>query len=148
MQIAPSAAASNARSRRFREHIEAIHAYRAIPGIDPEPYWPGMWMWDLVSMPPKTSRASIDRIISAVCALYDVSKPEMLSPSRHAIAIRARHVACYLARRMTRLSFEGIGNSLNRDHTTTLYAYNKIKSEMRINQTLAAEVAKIARGFT
>lgn len=148
LHVSETALASNARRRGFHDRIAAIHAYKVMKGIDPAPFWPEMWMWDLVTMPAKRPSVRMDAIIDAVCVIYQVSRPELLSPSRHAIAIRARHVACYLARKLTRLTFEKIGEKINRDHTTTLYAYNKINSERRVDQALASQIALITRGLT
>lgn len=148
LHVSKTALASSARSREFHERIAAIHAYKVMRGIDPAPFWPEMWMWELVAMPAKRPSVRMDAIIDAVCDIYAVSRPELLSPSRHALAIRARHVACYLGRKMTRLTFQQIGEKLNRDHTTTLYAYNKIKSGLRVDKALALEIQIITRGLT
>lgn len=148
LHVSETALASNARRRKFHERISAIHAYKVMKGVDPSPFWPGMWMWDLVEITPKRPQIRVDAIIDAVCDHYDVSRPELLSLSRHAYAVRARHVFCYLARKMTRLSFEQIGRKISRDHTTTLYAFKKIKEESRVDQLLASQIATITRGLS
>lgn len=127
----------------FHERIEAIHAYRVMKGVDPAPYWPGMWMWELVTMPPKRPNASVSAVIKAVCDLYAISRPELLSPSRHALAVRARHAACYLSRKLTRLSFQQIAAKLNRDHTVVIYAYKKVTRDMATDKLLASEIAQL-----
>src|SRR6185503_1518742 len=117
-------------------------------GIDPAPHWPEMWMWELVTMPQKRPSARVADIIDAVCGLYAISHPELLSPSRHAYAVRARHVACYLSRKLTRLSFQQIAAKLNRDHTVIIYAYHKVSRDMESDKLLAAEIAQLTRGLS
>jgi hypothetical protein len=136
----PLAAESAKRSRQFHQKIAAIHRQRTEKGLDPAPYWSGMWMWDLVVLTPKSRIVSIDRIISVVCERTRVSQPELLSPSRHAQAVRARQIAFYLARKYTRLSFGRIGARINRDHSTALYAFWKLNKMLETDADLGREI--------
>jgi hypothetical protein len=147
LHVSEAALASHARRRVFHDRIAAIHAYKVMKGINPSPYWPEMWMWDLVTMPVRRTTARMDDIINSVCDTYAISRPELLSPSRHALAVRARHVCCYLGRKLTRLTFGQIGMKLSRDHTTTIYAYRKVTADLCTDDLLAAEVDQITRGL-
>jgi chromosomal replication initiator protein len=69
----------------------------------------------------------IDKIISEVARMYDVSENEILSRHKTAEVAKARQVAMYIARETTELSYKAIGESFGRDHTTALFSVNKIE---------------------
>lgn len=126
----PLAAESARRSREFRERIEAIHAYKQFVGVSQEPYWPGMWMWELVTLPSKEpAPIPLARILKAVAEDCGLTRDEIKSPRRLGQLVRARHVVFYLARRLTRLSTPQIGGGVGgRDHTTVLHGCRKIEA--------------------
>lgn len=143
MNLHVSVKESNERSRNFHKKIAAIHHYKNWKGANEATHWPDMWMWELVTMPVKMPKATMDRIISLVCAEYRTSRPELLSPSRHAKAVRARFIVAYMARKMTRLSFWQIGKWMCRDHTTIIYAYNRMTKMIESDPGLAKEIVSL-----
>lgn len=144
MNLHVSVKESNERSRNFHRKIAAIHHYKIWKGVNEAPHWPDMWMWELVTMPAKKMpKATMDRIISLVCAEYRTSRPELLSPSRHAQAVRARFIVAYMARKMTRLSFGQIGQRMCRDHTTIIHAYNRMTKMIESDSGLAKEIVSL-----
>ena len=46
-----------------------------------------------------------------------------------------RQVAMYLIRKLTNLSLPDIGKEFNRDHTTVIYAVDKISTSLKSNDT-------------
>lgn len=144
LHISQTAFNSNQRSRDFRARIDAAHAYRRLVGIDPEPYWPGMWMWELVSLPEKHSRKIVylKSIVRLVCSTHKLTEPEFHSSARHASAVRARHIGFYLARKLTSHSFIKIGNYFHRDHTVALYAFRKVARMMEQDSALREEIER------
>ncbi|MFN8525225.1 MAG: chromosomal replication initiator protein DnaA [Chloroflexota bacterium] len=73
-----------------------------------------------------------DAILSAVVRHYGVDLVDLRGKSRHQKIVAPRHVAMYLLREDTRLSFPQIGALLGgRDHTSVLHACDKIASELR-----------------
>lgn len=73
----------------------------------------------------------IDKIISEVARMYEVSENEILSRHKTADVAKARQVAMYIARETTELSYKAIGESFGRDHTTALFSVNKIEELMK-----------------
>lgn len=146
MNLHVSVLDSHKRSKDFHARIAAIHAHRTFRGIDPGPHWPGMWMWDLVVMQKREPRRSvpIQKVISLVCKQYKLSELELVSSFRDKQTVHARHIVCYLARKLcTRNSFPAIGKRLNRDHTVVLYAYRKVMARMEADKAFAGEIGRL-----
>lgn len=62
--------------------------------------------------------AAAERIIAAVAALTGVTVQTIQSRAKEAVAWKARHVAYYVVRATTGLSYPRIGEIFRRDHTT------------------------------
>lgn len=92
---------------------------------------------------------SIREIQDAVCEAYGVSRHDLLSQRRQAALVTARHVAMWLSRWHTRLSYPRIGMQFGRegvgmDHTSVMHAVNRIEERMRDDDVLAARVRRLA----
>ncbi len=87
---------------------------------------------------------SLDGIVDSVIEVYGVKKTEMQSKRRLKSISLPRQICMYLARRLTRLSLEEIGGFFGgRDHTTVLYATEKIGGLVVSDARLAATVHAI-----
>lgn len=75
----------------------------------------------------KPSPIKIEKIISEVAKVYNISEEDILSNRRTANLALARQVAMYIARKMTDLSFKDIGESFGKDHSTVLHNVNQIE---------------------
>ena len=68
----------------------------------------------------------------------------MKASKREQHIVHARQVAMYLARELTDNSLPKIGKEFgNRDHTTVMHAYNKIKSLLLVDDNLEIEITAI-----
>lgn len=86
----------------------------------------------------------IDTIQSEVGNFYGVSVKEIKGTKRVQNIVMARQIAMYLAREMTDNSLPKIGKEFgNRDHTTVLHAYNKIKTMLDKDDNLQIEIRTI-----
>ncbi|MGT2785410.1 chromosomal replication initiator protein DnaA [Streptococcus merionis] len=86
----------------------------------------------------------IDKIQHEVGQFYGVSVKEIKGTKRVQNIVQARQVAMYLARELTDNSLPKIGKEFgNRDHSTVLHAYNKIKSALAKDDNLAIELQTI-----
>jgi len=89
-------------------------------------------------------RLTIDHIKEEVASRYQVSRAELEGASRKKEITQARHVAIYLAREMTDHSFPAIGREFgDRDHTTIMHSYVKIKSLLEDTPLLHAEISDL-----
>lgn len=90
------------------------------------------------------SIVNIERIIDEVCEVYGVKKSDLQSKRRLKSFSLPRQICMYLARRNTRLSLEEIGGFFGgRDHTTVLYATERIEKLILDDARLAATVQAI-----
>lgn len=70
-----------------------------------------------------------DDILAIVCDYYNQRKKDVTGKSRMKTLATPRHVAIYLTRTMLETPFEKIGKMYgNRDHSTIMSSYNKIKN--------------------
>jgi chromosomal replication initiator protein len=74
---------------------------------------------------------TIDEIVKAVAGHYGVKISDIKSQKKNKNISLSRQVAMYLARKMTATSYPDIGDKIGgRDHSTVIYAYNKIKKNL------------------
>lgn len=69
-----------------------------------------------------------EHVIAAAADLYGVTADAVLSNDRGGRVVLARQAACWLLRARG-LSLPTIGRALGRDHTTVLYACNKLDAD-------------------
>ena len=89
-------------------------------------------------LPKKSVRISIDDILRTVSEHFGVHMRDLVSRRRpHSIAY-PRQICMYLARKLTSHSLEEIGGYFGgRDHTTVMYAYDKIRKEVEVKPETA-----------
>ena len=85
-------------------------------------------------------------IIIAKCGEYfGVSKKDILSASRSKEVKNARQTAIYLTREILDLSFPAMGEIFNKNHTTILYSYEKLKKDLLTDRTLQTTIPELER---
>lgn len=93
---------------------------------------------------PQNMVIPIEKIQTEVGNFYGVSLKELKGSKRVQHIVHARQVAMFLAREMTDNSLPKIGKEFgNRDHTTVMHAYNKIKSLLLDDDNLEIEITSI-----
>jgi chromosomal replication initiator protein len=76
-------------------------------------------------------RVSVEHIQSSICEYFDVSLNELIGKERHKKLTFPRHLAMYLCRLMTNLSYPEIAGHFNgRNHTSILHACRKIEKDL------------------
>jgi chromosomal replication initiator protein len=89
------------------------------------------------------------QIISSVADFFEVDKKEITSRSRKKKLIKPRQVAIYLMRKHTKMSFPEIGQTIGgRDHSTVIYACEKIEKEIKENNILQDHLKFIQEKFS
>lgn len=92
----------------------------------------------------RPEKLSVDRVLETVCNYYHVSREDLASANREKSIAFPRQMAMYLARTETSASLPQIGSQLgNRDHSTVLYGYKKVKSLVDTNASVRREVMEI-----
>lgn len=89
------------------------------------------------------SSPEIERIINATCDITGVTRNELMSRRRQKEYVYARHIAMYLAREYTTLSFPQIGRAMNKDHTTVYSAAEKLSKRGRGRTKLNRDIAAV-----
>ncbi len=80
---------------------------------------------------------SIEEIIKTVAAKLNIKIADIKSPKKNKNLVQARQISMFLARELTSASFPDIGNKVGgRDHSTVMYAHNKIKRMTETDKTL------------
>ncbi len=70
-------------------------------------------------------------IIAQTASYFGLSIEDLCGPSRSRSLVTGRQIAMYLCRELTELSLPKIGQQFgNRDHTTVMYANNRIRAEL------------------
>ncbi len=110
-----------------------------------------------VELTPKVVEEIIDNIISqssknitgtqvikAVADFYEITPQELVDRCRKKSVVEPRQVAAFLLRDLLDMSYPDIGDKLGkRDHTTAIYACEKISQEINRNQSLNQKMVLI-----
>jgi len=92
----------------------------------------------------ETRKITVDLIQRKVAEYFEVRPSDMTAKRRTQNVVYPRHVAMYLSRELTALSFPEIGEQFGgRDHTTVLHAYEKIKKDMKRDPKAKSLVDKL-----
>lgn len=85
-----------------------------------------------------------DKIISAVCSYFKQKREDVLGKSRQADFAKARQICAYLMCDMLSLPLVAVGEKLGgRDHTTIMYARDKMEKLSKISEKTAKEIDDI-----
>lgn len=83
----------------------------------------------------------VDDIIKCVSDFYKISKSDLIGKKKNKEFTEPRHVCIYLITEMMDLPQEFIGQKIGkRDHTTVIYARNRISDLIKTDEKLATEI--------
>ena len=87
---------------------------------------------------------TLDRITQLICTQHQVKVSELRSKRRGRSISEPRQLVMYLARRLTNLSLDEIGDHFGgRDHSTVLYAVRKVQKRVESDPTFASTVDRL-----
>jgi chromosomal replication initiator protein len=91
-------------------------------------------------------KPNFEQILTAVARTTRIEKEEIRGVSRKAPIAHARHMAVYVTREITGDSWKHIGALFgNRDHTSMMHGYKKIRDMMNRDKELSASVKALIR---
>ena len=91
-----------------------------------------------------TEQTNIFKIQKVVADYYKISVDDLKGKKKSAVIVGARQIAMYLSREILNESFERIGLEFGgRDHSTVMYAHDKIKDEINISYELKNAIERI-----
>lgn len=91
---------------------------------------------------------TVDKIFTAVYHRYGITKEDLISPKRNKEIAYARHVAVFLIRDMTEMSFPNISKIFNRDHATIMSSYNKALSQYQMDTMFELDMIELRKEIT
>lgn len=87
---------------------------------------------------------SIKDVAVIVSDFYNIEEHSLYEKTRKKEVVKPRQVIMYLLREDFNTSYPYIGQKLGgRDHTTVIHAYEKIKTDLKVNNLLVREVEQI-----
>ena len=99
-----------------------------------------------VFTPQKQQVVMPTHIMNACSNMFGIAVEEIVGTSRRRQLVTARHIAMYVMRELTDLSFPAIATEFgDRDHTTVIHAVNKIKQMMSEKQQVYEQVTQLTR---
>ena len=98
-------------------------------------------------LPDVPMAPSADEIIKTVATLHNIKVSDLLGPRRLKTLVRPRHVAMWLVRHHTELSFPEMGRTFSRDHATVQHAVNKIDGLLMKDADLKSTIRSIERSL-
>lgn len=114
----------------IRELEGALNRVIAYADLTSEPLSPDAALQALHPLRPPQREPSPNDILQAVCHHFQLSLEQLTGPSRARDITYARHIAVYLLRRLGSHRLAEIGKLLgNRDHSTVLKGFQRIKQE-------------------
>lgn len=84
---------------------------------------------------PRTSELTNKDLQQIICEACGVTWQEVISPSRLAHFVIARHMFCYFSYTVQRRPLTSIAAVLNRDHTSVIHGRNKVAEMLETKDT-------------
>ncbi len=92
---------------------------------------------------PEEEDVTPEKILLATCGYYKITKAELLGKSKNAELVKARQICAYLMCDMLSMPLQVLGKTMDRDHTTIMYARDKMKKQASLNDKIAKEIDDI-----
>jgi chromosomal replication initiator protein len=92
---------------------------------------------------PKKTMAVKD-VVRIISDFYNIKEESIYEKTRHKEVIRPRQIIMYILREDFNISYPSIGQKMGgRDHTTVIHSCEKIKNDLKEDQTLVDELNQI-----
>lgn len=99
-------------------------------------------------LPQTDTEIPASLVLEETARYFGLSVDDLVSPSRSRPLTTARHVAMYLLRECTAMSYVRIGELFGgRDHTTVLHGVTKIAKHMRDREPIYRHVQELSRSI-
>ena len=94
-------------------------------------------------MVTRPENVSIDRIIKAVAENFNIASSDIRGRKRTKNIAWPRQIAMYIINHLGEYSMNEIGNEFGKDHTTVIYAIQKVEDSIKSNPMLEPMIQKI-----
>jgi len=93
---------------------------------------------------PHTQNITFQKIVKSVAEFYNLKEKELFLNSRKKEIVKPRQIAMFFLREELKSSYPYIGGKFGgKDHTTAIYACEKINKELKDNEQLSQEIELI-----
>jgi chromosomal replication initiator protein len=128
--------------RELEGALNRVIAYCQLKNIEPTVEDVKKILGNILTIPNRT--IGFNDIVREVAMFYNVPKEEILKRSRCQDIVKPRQIIMYLMREEMKSSYPYIAEKLNKkDHTTIIYACNKITQEIKKDINLDREVTTL-----
>ena len=125
--------------RELEGALNRVIAYSQINNIIPTQKITEKILAQVINPPKKMT--NYKNILKIVSEFYDISISDLINRSRKKELVRPRQITMYLIRKELSGSYPFIGEKLGkRDHTTAMYACQKIGKEVENNESCQQEI--------
>lgn len=91
----------------------------------------------------ETVKIEAETIIEVVAEYFEISVADLLGKKRNKEIVMPRQIAMYVAREMAGMSYPDIGRAFDRDYTTVIHSYEKVKAELKKDTGLRGAISEI-----
>jgi chromosomal replication initiation ATPase DnaA len=136
--------------RATLQHFDRCYD-EALASLPPPPEPPVKPVLTRINAAPRPFQVplKIASIQKTVAERFNITREQLVSPSKKAEYVRPRQIAIYLARKTTDLPLKKLGKNFGgRDHTTILFAARSVESMMAQDANFAATVTELCAEFT
>lgn len=93
---------------------------------------------------PKAQRITFQKVVKTVAEFYSLNEKDLFLSSRKKEIVKPRQIAMYFLRQELKSSYPFIGKKFGgKDHTTAIYACEKISQELKKDEQLLEEIETI-----
>ncbi|MCL5010784.1 MAG: chromosomal replication initiator protein DnaA [Patescibacteria group bacterium] len=125
--------------RELEGALNRLAMYYKINKISPDLIITKKILKNIIAPPKKTTNAK--KIIQAVASFFDLNQNDILLTTRRKEIVKPRQIAMYLLRQEVGESYPSIGRKFQgKDHTTAMYAFEKIAKQLEEDDSLLNEV--------
>jgi chromosomal replication initiator protein len=127
--------------RELEGGLTRILAFSDLSGMPPTPQLVETALADLL---PRRNAVQPEEVVRKVADVYGLSMDQILGRDRSREVVLPRQIAMYLLREEANISLPQIGEALGgRDHTTVMYACDKINDLLERDDRLRRQVIEI-----
>jgi chromosomal replication initiator protein len=100
---------------------------------------------DLIKNTSKPKKmVSVNELIKIVSEFFNIEEKSICDKTRRKEVVRPRQIAMYILREDFQISYPTIGEKLGgRDHTTVIHSCDKVKKDLKIDNTLSQQLNQI-----
>ena len=91
---------------------------------------------------------TVDKIFSAIYRKYGISKEDLTGKKRNKEIANARHIAIYLIRELTEMSYPNIGKIFERDHATVISSCNTVTHKLHQDSDFSFDLSELKKDIT